>query len=128
MKTVAVTISAALVLLLAGAAAFCRAANVDPFLRQTTEIISVLKSNYVDHDKLDEKLLNEATVTGILGAVGRGAVILPPSTPSTNGTKAVDSELKPSGPLARAEVIDPHIGYIRLADVTAGTRRRSMRS
>jgi len=121
MKTVAVTISVALVLLLAGAPSFCRAANVDPSLRQTMEIISVLKSNYVDHDKLDEKLLNEATVTGILGALGRGAVILAPETPSTNGTKAVDSELKPSGPLARAEVIDPHIGYIRLADVTEGT-------
>jgi hypothetical protein len=121
MKTVAVTISAALALLLAGATSFCRAANVDPSLRQTMEIISVLKSNYVDHDKLDEKLLNEATVTGILGALGRGAVILAPETPSTNGTKAVDSELKPAGPLARAEVIDPHIGYIRLADVTEGT-------
>jgi C-terminal processing protease CtpA/Prc len=48
-------------------------------------------------------------------------VILAPETPSTNGTKAVDSELKPAGPLARAEVIDPHIGYIRLADVTEGT-------
>jgi hypothetical protein len=121
MKTVAVTISAALVLLLAGATSFCRAANVDPSLRQTMEIISVLKSNYVDHDKLDEKLLNEASVTGILGALGRGAVILAPETSSTNGTKAVDSELKLSGPLARAEVIDPHIGYIRLADVTEGT-------
>ena len=94
MKTVAVTISAALVLLLAAATSFCRAANVDPSLRQTMEIISVLKSNYVDHDKLDEKLLNEASVTGILGALGRGAVILTPETSSTNGTKAVDSELK----------------------------------
>jgi hypothetical protein len=121
MKTVAITISAALMLLVAGATSFCRAASADSSLRQTTEIISVLKSNYVDHDKLDEKLLNEATVTGILGALGRGAVIVTPETPSTNGAKAADSEVKPSGPLARVEVIDPHIGYIRLADVTEGT-------
>lgn len=121
MKTVAVRIRAALVLLLAGATSFCRAANVDSCLRQTTEVISVLKSNYVDHDKLDEKLLNEATVTGILEALGRGAVILTTETPSTNSTKAVGHEPKLAGPLARAEVIDPHIGYIRLAEVTEGT-------
>jgi C-terminal processing protease CtpA/Prc len=121
MKTVAVTICAAFVLLLAGATSWCPAANVDSSLRQTTELISVLKSNYVDHDKLDEKLLNDASVTGILDALGRGAVILTAETPSTNAAKTVGNEPKPVGPLARAEVIDPHIGYIRLAEVTEGT-------
>jgi len=121
MKIVTVIIRATLVLLLAGATSVCRAANVDSPLRQTTEVISVLKSNYVDHDKLDEKLLNDATVSGILEALGRGAVILKPEAPSTNSTKAAATETKPSGPLARAEIIDPHIGYIRMADVTEGT-------
>lgn len=121
MKIVTVIVRATLVLLLAGATSVCRAANVDSPLRQTTEIISVLKSNYVDHEKLDEKLLNEATVSGILGALGRGAVILAPEAPSTNSTKAAATETKPAGPLARAEIIDPHIGYVRLADVTEGT-------
>lgn len=107
--------------MLAGATSFCHAANVDSSLRQATEVISVLKSNYVDRDKLDEKLLNEATITGILDALGRGAVILTAEPPSTNSTKTVGNEPKPVGPLARAEVIDPHIGYIRLAEVTEGT-------
>jgi C-terminal processing protease CtpA/Prc len=120
MKIVAIRTGATLALLLAGATSFCRAANVDSSLRQTTEVISVLKSNYVDHDKLDEKLLNEATVTGILDALGRGAAILTPEAPSTNNTKAVGHEPPRPGPLARAEIIDPHIGYIRLADVTEG--------
>src|ERR1017187_6258805 len=121
MKIVTVIVRATLVLLLAGATSVCRAANVDSPLRQTTEIISVLKSNYVDHEKVDEKLLNEATVSGIRGALGRGAVILAPEAPSTNSTKAAATETKPAGPLARAEIIDPHIGYVRLADVTEGT-------
>jgi hypothetical protein len=121
MKIVAVIIRAALALLLAGTMSVCTAANVDSPLRQTAEVISVLKSNYVDHDKLDEKLLNEATVSGILEALGRGAVILTPEAPSTNSTKAAGGEPRPAGPLARAEIIDPHIGYIRIADVTDGT-------
>lgn len=118
MKTVAVRISATMLLLVAGAVPPGCAANADSSLRETTEVISVLKSNYVDRDKLNEKLLNEATVTGILGALGRGAVIV---APSTNDSKTVTNQTKATGPLARAEVIDPNIGYIRLADVTEGT-------
>jgi len=121
MKIVTVIIRAALALLLGGTMSVCRAANVDSSLRETTDLISVLKSNYVDHDKLNEKLLNEATVSGLLEALGRGAVIVKPEAPSTNSTKAAATESKPTGPLARAEIIDPHIGYIRLADVTEGT-------
>ncbi len=121
MKTVAVRISAAILVLVAAGAPSCRAADAGPSLRQTAEVISVLKSNYVDRDKLDEKLLNDATVSGILEALGRGAVIVAPETPSTNNTKTVARETRPTAPLARAEVIDPNIGYIRLADVTEGT-------
>jgi len=119
MKIVALRISTITLLLVAAVAPSCRA--VDSPLRQTAEVISVLKSNYVDRDKLDEKLLNEATVSGILEALGRGVVIVAPETPSTNDSKTVARELKTSAPLARAEVIDPNIGYIRLADVTEGT-------
>lgn len=97
------------------------AAGTDPGLRQATEVISVLKSNYVDRDRLDAKLLDAATVTGILEALGSGAVIIAPETVGTNDTKAAAAaaaEVKSTEPLARAEVIDPDIGYIRLADVT----------
>jgi C-terminal processing protease CtpA/Prc len=118
MKTFVVGITAVLMLLGTGAASRCRAANTATSLLPTSEVISVLKSNYVDRDKLNEKLLNEATVTGILDAVGRGVVIVAPELPSTNAAPAADA--RPITPLARAEVISPDIGYIRLAEVTDG--------
>jgi len=118
MKTIVVGITAGLSLLVAGAVPRCRAANTGVPLPLTAEVISVLKSNYVDRDKLNEKSLNEATVTGILEAVGRGVVIVEAEAPSTNATPAAAEEPKPIQPLARAEVIGPDIGYIRLADVT----------
>ena len=121
MKIVAVQIAVTVLLVWAGATPQCRAATADTSLRETSQLISVLKSNYVDHDKLNEKLLNEATVTGILEALGRGAVIVAPETPSTNDAKAVTNDINATVPLARAEIIDPNIGYIRLPDIAAGT-------
>lgn len=117
MKTIVVGITAGLLLVVTGAAPPCRAADAGASLRPTAEVISILKSNYVDRDKLNEKLLNEATVTGILEAMGRGVVIVEPESPSTNAA----AEPQPTVPLARAEVIGPDIGYIRLAEVTDGT-------
>src|SRR5579862_9210300 len=119
MKTVVLKIIGVSLLVLAVVTPRGHAA--DASLRQTTEIISVLKSNYVDRDKLNEKVLNEATVSGILEALGRGAVIVRPETPSTNSMTAVAVEPKAATPLARAEVIDPDVGYIRLSDVTEET-------
>ena len=120
MKRIALGIIAVFLLWLAATAPCCRAATAAAPLQPAGEVISVLKSNYVDREKLDEKLLNEATVTGILGALGRGAVIVEPEPPSTNPVPAV-AEPKPTTPLARAEVISPDIGYIRLGDVTGET-------
>jgi peptidase S41-like protein len=108
-------------LVVAGGALFCRAATTDTSLRETTDVISVLKSNYVDRDQLNDKLLNEATVDGLIDALGHGAVILTPQPPSTNEAKIVAAEPHPTSGLARAEVIDPNIGYIRLSDVTGET-------
>ncbi|HXI84022.1 MAG TPA: S41 family peptidase [Verrucomicrobiae bacterium] len=120
MKTIVVTITAGLLLFGAGATSRCRAANTTTSLQPTAEVISVLKSNYVDRDKLNEKVLNEATVTGILEAVGRGAVIVEPESSSTNAATGAMG-VKPTLPLARAEVIGTDIGYIRLADVVGGS-------
>ena len=108
-------------LVIAGGALFCRAAAADSSLRETTEVISVLKSNYVDRDQLNDKLLNEATVDGLINALGHGVVLVSPPAPSTNAAKIVAAEPHSSPDLARAEVIDPNIGYIRLSDVTSGT-------
>jgi len=120
MKTNVVRITAGLLLFGIGAVPRCRAANTATSLQPTAEVISVLKSNYVDRDKLNEKVLNEATVAGILEAVGRGAVIVEPESSSINATPAA-AEAIPALPLARAEVIGPDIAYIRLADVIDGT-------
>ncbi len=120
MKTIVVGITAGLLLFGAGAAPRCRAASTSVPLPLTSEVISVLRSNYVDRDKLNEKSLNEDTVNGILDAMGRGVVVVEPKLPSTNAAPATASEPKPTAPLARAEVISPDIGYIRLAEVTDG--------
>ena len=119
MKTSTVGVAATLVLFAVSAPMFRAAASTAPGLQQAAEVISVLKSNYVDRDHLNDKLLDSATVAGILRALGQGAVIVPAEPAATNASTATTTELKSSEPLARAEVIDPEIGYIRLADVTA---------
>lgn len=117
----AIRISRIVLLAVAGGALLCRVAIADSSLRETTEVISVLKSNYVDRDKLNDKLLNTATVDGLINALGHGVVIVSPPAPSTNTTSIVTAEPHRTSGLARAEVIDPNIGYIRLSDVTGET-------
>jgi hypothetical protein len=95
------------------------AGKEEPPLSRTTEVISVLRSHYVDRDKLDDKLLNEATVAGLLQALGEGAVIV--SAESTEKGASQETGPAATGPLARVEIIEPEIGYIRIADVVAAT-------
>jgi C-terminal processing protease CtpA/Prc len=89
-------------------------------LQQTSEIIDVLKSHYVDKDKLDQKSLNDATAAGILDHLGAGAKLLTADEAASNAVPVVTSTADPREPLARVEIIDPGIGYIRIADVTDG--------
>jgi hypothetical protein len=90
----------------------------DTALPQAAEIINVLKTRYVDHDTLDPKLLNDATITGVLQALGAGATIVTPVPAVTNAVSASVSNAAPVPVDAgRAEVIEPDIGYIRIADV-----------
>jgi hypothetical protein len=117
MKKIVVTFS--IYLLLAGVGGTCRSRAAE--LGETTQIIDLLKSNYVDHDKLDQKLLNDATVGGILHALGRGAQIMTADEAKSNAVRAVEIIAGTNEPLARAEIIDPNIGYIRLAEVTENT-------
>src|SRR6266436_25997 len=99
MKTIVVKITAGFLLFVTAAVPRCHAANTATSLQPTAEVISVLKSNFVDRDRLNEKVLNEATVAGILEAVGRGAVIVEPESSSTNATPS-SAEPKPTLPLA----------------------------
>jgi peptidase S41-like protein len=97
------------------------AAGNDAELRETSQVIDLLKSHYVDHDKLDQKLLNDATVGGLLRTLGRGAQILTADEAKSNGAQVVEEVMGTNEPLARAEVIDPDIGYIRVAEITENT-------
>ena len=112
--------SITLILLFAASERPLQAAGTDPALRQTTEIISALKSNYVDREKLDGKTLDDATVAGILEALGSGATIVSSEPVTTNSQNAAIHGSNLVGPIARTEVIDPNIGYIRFADVSDG--------
>lgn len=104
-------------LLFVGAVARTAVAEDAVGLDKTSEVIKVLKSHYVDRDKLDEKLFNDATVVGILQTIGAGAIII---TSGSEKTEAPASTTPPAH-LARAEIIEPAIGYIRVTDVVAET-------
>ena len=97
-----------------------RAATNDTELPQTTEIIGLLKAHYVDSDRLDQQRLTDATVAGLLAALGPGAQLLTAEQAQSN-VVAITSSRVAGEPLARAEVIDPKIGYIRLAEVAEDT-------
>jgi hypothetical protein len=93
----------------------------EPSLPQTSEIIEMLKLHFVDKDKLDQKLLNDATAAGILDRLGAGAKLLTTEQAASNTVPAVVSTADPTEPLARVEVIEPDIAYIRIGDVVDGT-------
>ncbi len=91
------------------------------------EVVKALRAHYVNRDKLDASSIDAATVKGILNALGRGAVLVTPEPPATN-TAAVSltmtntpAALAEREPLARTEVIEPNIGYIRVTDVAEDT-------
>src|SRR5260221_6179435 len=90
-------------------------------LQQTSEIIDVLKSHYVDKDKLDQKSLNDATAAGILDRLGNGAKLMTAEEATSNMVPTITASADPHEPLARVEVIDSVIGYIRIGDVTDET-------
>jgi hypothetical protein len=88
-------------------------------LKQAVEVIDILKARFVDHDRLDDKLLNEGSVAGIVARLGSGAVVV---DPVAAGAGTADGAANAEAvALARAEVIDPQIGYVRVSNVVAET-------
>jgi hypothetical protein len=87
----------------------------------TDEIIKALREHYVDRNALDPKKLNDASVAGIIQMLGAGAKLLTTAEAASNTVMVVEPPAASREPLARAEVIDPAIGYIRVADLTAET-------
>jgi C-terminal processing protease CtpA/Prc len=116
MKTIFAITATALVLG-TGARAVTNAVALAP----SAEIIDLLRGHYVDREKLDQKLLNDATVGGILQKLGEGAKLLSPEQASSNALPVIESSVRVGEPVARAEVIEPDIGYLRIADVMGDT-------
>lgn len=87
----------------------------------TDEVLKALKEHYVDRDALDPKKLNDATVASIIRTLGAGAKLLTAEEAASNAVAAIEPASSPGDSLARAEVIDPAIGYIRVADLRAET-------
>jgi hypothetical protein len=122
MKTTSIGIWAGMVLLATELVSGPVARAEDTALPQVAEIINILKTRYVDHDALDQKFLDDATVTGVLQVLGAGATLVTPVSAATNAAPASASNTVAVPAVAgRAEVIEPDIGYIRLADVTEQT-------
>ncbi|NQU09792.1 S41 family peptidase [bacterium] len=84
------------------------------------EVIKILQTDYVDRTRLDKPALERATVDGVLQLLGPGATILTADALASNETASATAGAVTQA-LARAEVIEPDIGYIRLADVTGAT-------
>ena len=122
MKTTSIGIWVGLVLLTSTLVSGPVARAGEAALPQAAKIINILKTRYVDHDALDQKLLNDATVTGVLQALGAGATIVTPGPAGATPTAGVGANTVAVPAVAgRAEVIEPDIGYIRLADVVEQT-------
>jgi hypothetical protein len=99
------------------ASAACAATN-DVDLAPTAEVVGLLRAHYVDSDRLDAQRVTDATIAGLLQTLGGGAQILTAAQAAVRVTAPGDccQEM-----LARAEVIEPDIGYIRVADITDKT-------
>jgi hypothetical protein len=106
----------ALAPLRAGAADATNAAPAQlPLSGETARIVQILKTRYVDRDKLNDQMLEQASIAGIIAALGQGAVIL--SEASADASAATSDAATVRTSIARAEVIEPDIGYIRFANV-----------
>lgn len=72
------------------------------------EAIQLLKNNYIKPEALNETELNRAAFEGILARLGRGVVLL---------SNAAAEPAEPAAPFF-GEILDGHIGYLRLGALT----------
>lgn len=73
------------------------------------QVIPLLKNNFINPAALNEVELNRATLQGLIARLGRGVVLLP-----NNAAAPVDA-----GSPFYSDVLDGHIGYLRLGALTA---------
>ena len=72
------------------------------------QAISLLRSNYLNPDALNETELNRATLEGLMQRIGRGVLLMPGGKADASGT---------ANPFYN-EIIEGHIGYLRLGALT----------
>ena len=77
-------------------------------LTDLNEALDLLKKNYIDPEALDERELSRATFEGVLSRLGHGVILLP--NPS--------AEPSPSPVALFGEVLEGHVGYLRLGDLS----------
>lgn len=73
------------------------------------QALQLLKSNYIAPEALNETELNRALLSGLLLRLGHGAMILPERAPETSEAES------PSF----SEILDGHIGYLKLGTLNA---------
>ena len=74
---------------------------------EVQQAIGLLKSNFINPAALNEVELNRATLEGLIARLGHGVMLLPAS-----GSK----EAMPATNVPYSEVLDNHIGYLRLGE------------
>ncbi len=86
-------------------------------LAQSAEVLELLRQYFVDRDMLNLEALDAGSVDGILGRLGGGAKVLTAEQVAAT-TDVIPADAKT---LARAEIIEPDIGYVRVSRVVADT-------
>src|SRR5438270_11707568 len=77
------------------------------------ETIRVRKSNFINPNALKDQEINRATLEGLLGRLHGGAILLPNKDSGTTNVPAP----------FYSEVLDNHIGYVRIGSLTADNLR-----
>lgn len=73
------------------------------------QAIQLLKTNYINADSLNEGEMSRATLQGLLTRIGRGVMLLP----------AADAARKEASTPSYTEILDGHIGYVRIGSLMA---------
>lgn len=77
---------------------------------EVQQAIGLLKSNFINPAALNEVELNRATLGGLMARLGHGVMLLP-----AGGSK----DAMPAANAPYSEVLDNHIGYLRLGELSA---------
>jgi hypothetical protein len=80
---------------------------------EVQQAIALLKSNFINPAALNEVELNRATLEGLMARLGHGVMLLP----------AGSRDAVPEAHASYSEILDGHIGYLRLGELSADNLR-----